>query len=76
MECYKQVTAMLDHLYEQRTSGSRSPFVTVGSSVPASQDAAGLSQSEANDQVICCFFLPLCLVYLPQLVSRIMAENV
>lgn len=51
MECYKQVTAMLDHLYEQRTSGSRSPFVTVGSSIPASQDAAGLSQSEANDQV-------------------------
>jgi len=57
MDCYKQVTTMLDHLYDQRTASSYSPSVTVGSSVPASQDAAHLSQSEANDQVICCFFL-------------------
>ena len=68
---------MLDHLYDQRTAGSYSPSVTVGSSVPASQDAAHLSQSEANDQVICCFlfFLPLSMSSPPSnFVSRIIPE--
>jgi hypothetical protein len=68
MDCYKQVSTMLDHLYDQRTASSYSPSVTVGSSVPASQDAAHLSQSEANDQVICyffLFFLPLSMVHPP-----------
>jgi hypothetical protein len=53
MDCYKQVTTVLDHLYDQRTSSSYNPSVTGTSIVPASQDAAHLSQSEANDQVIC-----------------------
>jgi len=68
MDCYKQVSTMLDHLYDQRTASSYSPSVTVGTSVPASQDAARLSQSEANDQVICCiflFFLPLSVAHPP-----------
>lgn len=75
MDCYKQVTTMLDRLYEHRTSSSYSPSVTVGSSIPASQDVAHLSQSEANDQVICCFFCHPSGVFLRQFVSRIMPEN-
>jgi hypothetical protein len=52
MECYKQVTSLLDHLYDQKTSSRHTPSVTVCPGVPVAQDTAQISQSEANDQVI------------------------
>jgi len=70
MECYKQVTNLLDHLYDQRTSSSYTP----SRSTSVSQDAVQISQSEANDQVIYCSFLHyVCLVFLR--FSTIMSEN-
>lgn len=52
MECYKEVTNLLDHLYDQKTSSRHTPSVTVCPGVPMAQDTAQISQSEANDQVI------------------------
>ena len=57
---------MLDLLYDQRTSSSYGPSVTVSSSIPASQDVVHLTQSEANDQVIVTPSSPLSLVFVSQ----------
>jgi hypothetical protein len=51
MECNKQVTGLLDHLYDQRTASRHTPSVTVYPGVPVAQDTAQISQSEASDQV-------------------------
>ncbi|XP_033607158.1 nuclear pore complex protein Nup155 isoform X2 [Cryptotermes secundus] len=51
MECYKEVTSLLDHLYDQKTSSRHTLSVTVSPGVPVAQDTTQISQSEANDQV-------------------------
>lgn len=55
MECNKQVTSLLDHLYDQRTAGRLAPSLTVCPGVPVAQDTAQISQSEASDQVRLCW---------------------
>ncbi|KAJ4448862.1 hypothetical protein ANN_00253 [Periplaneta americana] len=52
MECYKQVTNVLDQLYDQRTSSCYTPSVPVSPGALMSQDTLQISQSEASDQVL------------------------
>jgi hypothetical protein len=59
MECYKEVTSVLDHLYDQRTSSSYAPSVPVCPGISMSQDTVRISQSEASDQVSFCLCLYL-----------------